>query len=63
MPESDRPRDTTERKPTIETVTKEFKNTGVTTVTQRIVDVGPDGRRRVMTRRIIKSPPNKKDPV
>jgi hypothetical protein len=37
---------------------KSYKNTGITMITERRVEIGPDGRRRVLSRRkILQTPP------
>ena len=41
----------------LESIVEEHKSTGVMTITERVVDIGPDGRRRVSVRRRIVSMP------
>jgi hypothetical protein len=48
-------------KSVVDEMADEYKNTGITTITQRRVVIGPDGRRRVLTRRkIVNTPPEGK---
>ncbi|MBV9886817.1 MAG: hypothetical protein JO119_09755 [Acidobacteria bacterium] len=41
---------------------KSYKNTGITVITERKVEIGPDGRRRALPRRkILTAPPKDKE--
>ena len=49
-------------KPLVDEVIDEYKNTGITTITERKVVIGPDGRRRVLSRRkIVNTAPEERE--
>ena len=49
-------------RPLVDEVIDEYKNTGITTITERRVVIGPDGRRRVLSRRkVVNTPPEERE--
>ena len=54
-------KETLDIKPLVDEVIDEYKSTGITTITERKVVIGPDGKRRVLSRRrIVNTPPQEK---